>query len=150
VLEAIVLPFYLIILPWLYGIPRLGSPATILFFALPFVLAVGGFGLVIAAIFRKPLAVQLAFAAIGLPFFFLAGFAWPPEAIPEAIQQAAVIVPSSSAIDGFVKLSQLGAPLFDARGDFLILWALAIIYGGIAVAFEFRDRTLFQTVNATS
>jgi ABC-2 type transport system permease protein len=150
VLEAIVLPFYLIILPWLYGIPRLGSPATILFFALPFVLAVGGFGLVIAAIFKKPLAVQLAFAAIGLPFFFLAGFAWPPEAIPEAIRQAAIVVPSSSAIDGFVKLSQLGAPLFDARSDFLILWALAIIYGGIAVAFEFRDRTLFQTANATS
>ena len=38
-------------------------------------------GVVIAAIFRKPIAVQLAFAAVGLPIFFLAGFAWPHESI---------------------------------------------------------------------
>jgi len=42
---------------------------------------------VIAAIFRKPIAVQLAFAAVGLPFFFfLAGLAWPPESIPACDQ----------------------------------------------------------------
>jgi ABC-2 type transport system permease protein len=149
-LEALVLPFYLIILPYLYGLPRLGSPTHILIFALPFVLAVGAFGLVVAAVFRTPLGVQLAFAAIGLPFFFLAGFAWPPEAIPHAIRLASVVVPSSEAIDGFVKISQLGAPLFDARREFLTLWVLAIVYGGIAVALEFRDRRLFQTGIATS
>jgi ABC-2 type transport system permease protein len=140
VLEAVVLPFYLIVLPYLYGLPRLGSAVEILILALPFVLAVGGLGMVIAAIFRSPLAVQLAFAAIGLPFFFLAGFAWPPEAIPHAIRIASILVPSSAAIDGFVKLSQLGAPLFDARSEFLTLWALAILYGGTALALEIRDR----------
>jgi ABC-2 type transport system permease protein len=105
VLETVVLPFYLIILPYLYGLPRLGSLVEVLALALPFVLAVGGLGMTVAAIFRKPLAVQLAFAAIGLPFFFLAGFAWPPEAIPQAIRLASVLVPSSSAIDGFVTIS---------------------------------------------
>jgi ABC-2 type transport system permease protein len=139
-LEAVVLPFYLVILPYLYGLPRLGSVTEILVLAIPFVLAVGGFGLVVAATFRKPLAVQLAFAAIGLPFFFLAGFAWPPEAIPHAIRVAAMLVPSSTAIDGFVKLSQLGAPLFDARREFLTLWVLAFAYGGIALLLEHRDR----------
>ncbi|WMT78422.1 ABC transporter permease [Bradyrhizobium sp. Ash2021] len=140
VLEAVVLPFYLIVLPYLYGLPRLGSAVEILILALPFVLAVSGLGMVIAAIFRSPLAVQLAFAAIGLPFFFLAGFAWPPEAIPHAIRIASILVPSSAAIDGFVKLSQLGAPLFDARSESLTLWALAILYGGTALALEIRDR----------
>jgi ABC-2 type transport system permease protein len=139
-LEALVLPFYLIILPYLYGLPRLGSPVAILTFAIPFVLAVGGLGMVIAGIFRKPLAVQLTFAAIGLPFFFLAGFSWPVEAIPPAIQTAALLVPSSVAIDGFVKISQLGAPSSDARNEFLMLWALAAFYGSIALALEIRDR----------
>lgn len=139
-LQALVLPFYLIILPYLYGLPRLGSPAQILLLAIPFVLAVGSLGMVIAGLFRKPLAVQLAFAAIGLPFFFLAGFSWPVEAIPRAIQVAAVLVPSSVAIDGFVKISQLGAPLSDARNEFLTLWALAAFYGSIALLLEIRDR----------
>lgn len=150
VLEAVVLPFYLIILPYLYGIPRLGSPGAILLFALPFVLAVGAFGLVVAAIFKKPLTVQLAFAAIGLPFFFLAGFAWPPEAIPHAIRLAAVLVPSSAAIGGFVTISQLGAPLFDAREQFLTLWALAIFYGGVALVLEFRSRRRVQPLGAAA
>ena len=139
-LEAVVLPFYLIILPYLYGLPRLGSASHILIFAIPFVLAVGGFGMVVAAIFRKPIAVQLAFAAVGLPFFFLAGFAWPPESIPHPIRVAATLLPSSEAIDGLVKISRLGAPLFDARSQFLTLWALAILYGGLALAFEFADQ----------
>jgi ABC-2 type transport system permease protein len=150
VLEAVVLPFYLIILPYLYGLPRLGSPGAIMLFALPFVLAVGAFGLVVAATFRKPLAVQLAFAAVGLPFFFLAGFAWPPESIPESIRLAAVLIPSSAAIDGFVKISQLGAPLYDAREQFLTLWALAILYGGVALLLEFRDRRRVRPIGAVA
>ncbi|HZC97469.1 MAG TPA: ABC transporter permease [Bradyrhizobium sp.] len=139
-LEALILPFYLIVLPYLYGLPRLGSPTEILIVAVPFVLAVSGLGLVVAAIFRNPLSVQLALAAMGLPLFFLAGFAWPTEAIPRTISIAALLVPSSSAIDGFVKISQLGAPLFDARGEFFVLSALAVFYNAVALAFEIRDR----------
>jgi ABC-2 type transport system permease protein len=149
-LEAVVLPFYLIILPYLYGLPRLGSASHILIFAIPFVLAVGGFGMVVAAIFRKPIAVQLTFAAVGLPFFFLAGFAWPPESIPPAIRDAATLLPSSEAIDGLVKISQLGAPLFDARNQFLTLWALAFLYGGLALALEYRDRCRLRSNSAAA
>ena len=80
--EALIVTIYLVDLPYLYSIPRLSSVTTIPAFALPFTLAVGGLGLMVAATFRNPLAVQLVFAAIGLPFFFLAGFAWPTEAMP--------------------------------------------------------------------
>jgi ABC-2 type transport system permease protein len=139
-LEAFVLPFYLIALPYLYGVPRLGSVAMILTFAVPFVLAVSGLGMVLAAIFRKPLAVQLASAAIGLPFFFLAGFAWPTAAIPPVVHIFSMLVPSSSAIDGFVRISQLGAPLADVRSQFLTLWGLAAFYGCLAIMLEVSSR----------
>jgi ABC-2 type transport system permease protein len=42
-------------------------------------------------------------------------------------------VPSTSAIDGFVKLSQLGAPLSAANSDLLTLCALAVFYNLIAL-----------------
>jgi ABC-2 type transport system permease protein len=135
-LEALIVPFYIVSLPYLYGLPRLGSVAAILVFALPFVLAVSGLGMVVAAVFRDPLVVQLALAALGLPFFFLAGFAWPSEAIPPAVGLVSLLVPSTSAIDGLVRVAQLGASLSDVRSQFLTLWGLAIAYGLVAVAIE--------------
>ncbi|WP_377811014.1 ABC transporter permease [Azospirillum sp. A29] len=135
---ALILPFYLIALPYLYGIPRLGSPATVLLFALPFVLAVCGLGLIASAVFRTPLAVQLATAAVGLPVFFLAGFSWPQESMPDAVRLVARLLPSTSAIDGLVRVAQLGAPLSEVAEPFLTLWALAGLYGAIAVALAAR------------
>ena len=139
-IEALVLPIYLVVLPYLYGIPRLGSVGTILLMAVPFVLAVSGLGMVIAAVFKKPLTVQLTTAAIGMPFFMLAGFAWPAEAIPPAIHLVSLLVPSTSAIDGFVRVSQLGAPLSEIHIQFLTLWGLAAFYGCLAMALETRKR----------
>lgn len=136
--EAVIVPFYLFGLPYLYGIPRLGSVTSILAAALPFSLAVGGLGMVVASIFRKPLIVQLVFAAVGLPFFFLAGFSWPAEAIPPAVRTVAMLLPSTLAIDALVNVAQLGAALPDVRNELLGLWLLAALYGGIAVLVEFR------------
>jgi ABC-2 type transport system permease protein len=131
-LQAIVLPVYLIVLPYLYGIPRLGGIMPILIFAVPFVLAVAGLGFVTAGTLRKPVRVALVLAAFGIPLFMVAGFAWPAEAIPPAIRIISYLVPSTSAIDGFVKLSQHGAPLSAVTSEFLTLFALAVLYNFIA------------------
>jgi ABC-2 type transport system permease protein len=146
-LEAMIVPLYVIVLPYWYGVPRLGSIAALLAFAVPFVLSVGALGLLVAALLRNPLAVQLVFAAVGIPFFFLAGFAWPSEAIPQPIQLVATLVPSTSAIEGLVKVGQLGASLADVRSEFLTLWALAALYGCIAVLLETRRRRSLYPAN---
>lgn len=132
-LQAIILPVYLIVLPHLYGLPRLGHVVPILVFAVPFVLSVAGLGFVVAGIFRKPVRVSLVLAAAGMPLFMVAGFSWPSEAIPPVIRMVSYLVPSTSAIDGFVKLSQLGAPLASVQPQFFTLWALAFVYNFIAL-----------------
>jgi ABC-2 type transport system permease protein len=138
-LEAVILPAYLIVLPYLYGLPRLGGIIPMLIFAVPFVLAVAGLGFVVAAIFRRPVRVQLILAAAGLPLFMVAGFSWPSEAIPPVIRLVSYLVPSTSAIDGFVKLSQLGAPLAAVNSELLTLCALALFYNLIALWYEARE-----------
>jgi hypothetical protein len=40
-------------------------------------------------------------------------------------------LPSTSAINGFTRLAQLGGPLVDVRGEFLMLWGLTLFYSGI-------------------
>ncbi|MFS8045936.1 ABC transporter permease [Rhizobium sp. BR 314] len=140
IMEAVIAPFYLIAIPYLYNIPRLGTPLSIFIFALPFVLSVSALGLVIASLFRSPLTVQLVSAALGIPFLFLAGFSWPTEAIPPFLHAVATILPSTSAINGIVATAQLGAPLHDLRYPFLTLWILAALYTAIAIFLQARSK----------
>lgn len=140
ILETVIVSFYLIALPYLYDIPRLGTPLSIFTITLPFVLAVSALGLVLAGLFRDPLTVQLVSAALGIPFLFLAGFSWPAEAIPPFLQAIAVLLPSTSAINGIVAVSQSGASISDVRQEFLTLWTLAVIYIAIATLLESRTR----------
>ena len=64
---------------------------------------------------------------------FLAGFSWPREAIPERVQAAAYIFPSDLAIDGIVRIDQMGASLWEVARDWRGLWGLAIVYFTLAV-----------------
>ncbi|MDM9627795.1 ABC transporter permease [Rhizobium sp. S152] len=134
--EAVIFPFYLIVLPYLYDIPRLGSFETIAIFSIPFVLSASALGLIIARLFRRPVVVQLVGAALGLPFIFLAGFTWPIEAVPEPLRTIALVLPSSTAIAGIVEVSQLGASLSDVGHAFLTLWVLAVVYALVAMQLE--------------
>ncbi len=136
--EAIVVPIYLIVTPYFYGVPRLGSLADILVAAIPFVLAVSAMGMVIGSLFRSPLAVQLVAAAIGMPFFFLSGFSWPTEAIPPALHAVSMLVPSTFAVTGLTMVAQMGASIAEINLQFLGLWALAIGYVLLAIVLEWR------------
>jgi ABC-2 type transport system permease protein len=150
-LEAVILPIYLIVLPYLYGLPRLGGIGPILVFAVPFVLSVAGLGFVVAGLFRRPIRVALILAAFGLPLFMVAGFSWPSEAIPPTIRVVSYLVPSTSAINGFVKLSQLGAPLAAVRPELLTLCALALFYNAIALLqMIWKTRSMNPVVSASA
>ena len=139
-LQAVLLPSFRISLPWLYGLPRLGDVTTILVFAVPFVLAVTLLALTVTTLMRTPETVQLAFVALGLPLFFLSGASWPAVAIPRPIALAASFVPSTAGIDGFVRITQMGATIFDVRTPFLTLCALVLIYGTAAIYLKSSRR----------
>ena len=133
---ALLLPTYLIVLPALYGLPNLGDVAAVLMLGLPFVLATGLLAQCIAALFRHGEVVQVVLLAVGLPFFFLSGFAWPVEAIPAHLNWIAQIIPSTAAIDGLVRVSQMGATLPDISHRLWHLWGLVAIFASVAIFLE--------------
>jgi ABC-2 type transport system permease protein len=94
----------------------------------------------VSALMRTPETVQLAFVALGLPLFFLSGASWPTVAIPRPIALVASFVPSTAAIDGFVRITQMGATLADVRTQFLTLWALVLLYATAAICLESSRR----------
>lgn len=83
--------------------------------------------------FKRRETAVLLFIAASLPLFFMVGVSWPVEAIPDILRSASSLFPSTSAIDGLVRINQMGATLHDVSGDWTALWILSGVYGLFAV-----------------
>jgi ABC-2 type transport system permease protein len=127
------LALYLVVLPRVYGFSTLGNPLQLFALAAVFVLATSFMGQAVGAWFKRPETPTLIFLATSLPQFFLTGFAWPREAIPKPVQAVGYIFPSDFAIDGIVRIDQLGASLWEVARDWRGLWTLAVVYFALAV-----------------
>ena len=131
------LALYLIVLPRFYGFSVLGQPLQVFVLASLFVLATSFMGQAVGAWFRRPETPLLIFLATSLPQFFQTGFAWPREAIPKPVLAAGHIFPADFAIDGIVRIDQLGASLWEVARDWRGLWILAGVYFALAVISVF-------------
>jgi ABC-2 type transport system permease protein len=131
------LALYLIVLPRIYGFSTLGQLPQIFALATVFVLATSFLGQAIGAWFTRPENATLLLLATSLPQFFTAGFAWPREAIPEAATMLGRLFPADSAIDGLVRINQLGASIWEVAHDWRVLWCLALAYFALAVISAF-------------
>jgi ABC-2 type transport system permease protein len=132
-----VLALYLIVQPRIYGFSTLGHLPQLLALATVFLLATSFMGQAIGAWFTRPENATLLLLATSLPQFFTAGFAWPREAIPDAVKALGRMFPADSAIDGLVRINQLGASIWEVAHDWLGLWCLTLVYFTLAVISAF-------------
>jgi ABC-2 type transport system permease protein len=128
---------YLIVLPRIYGFSTLGHLPQIFALATIFLLATSFMGQAVGAWFTRPENATILLLATSLPQFFMAGFAWPREAIPDVALAFGRIFPADSAIDGLVRVNQLGAGIWEVAHDWLGLWCLALVYFALAVISAF-------------
>jgi ABC-2 type transport system permease protein len=128
---------YLIVLPRIYGFSTLGHLPELFALATVFLLATSFMGQAVGAWFTRPENATILLLATSLPQFFMAGFAWPREAIPDAALAFGRIFPADSAIDGLVRIDQLGAGIWEVAHDWLWLWCLLLAYFALAVISAF-------------
>jgi ABC-2 type transport system permease protein len=127
------LALFFIVLPRFYGFSTLGQPLQLFALASLFTLATSFMGQAAGAWFKNPETPTLIFVGTSLPQFFLTGFSWPREAIPTPVLRAGYVFPSDFAIDGLVRIDQLGASLPEVVRDWRGLWLLAIVYFLLAI-----------------
>jgi ABC-2 type transport system permease protein len=144
---AAALALFFVVLPRVYGFSTLGRVEDLALFAVPFVLATSFMGQAAGSLFKHRETSVLLFIATTLPQFFQVGVSWPREMIPPALQQLRRIFPSESAIDGLVRIGQMGARLSEVRTDWLYLWLLTAIYFVLAVAAS-RRRAAIEAADA--
>ena len=127
------LALYLIVLPRIYGFSTLGHLPQLFALAAVFLLATSFMGQAVGAWFTRPENATIVLLGTSLPQFFMAGFAWPREAIPDVALAFGRFFPADSAIDALVRSNQLGASIWEVAHDWLALWILAVAYFVLAV-----------------
>jgi ABC-2 type transport system permease protein len=123
----------------LYGFPERGRALDLALFALPFLLACIFLALALSRLFSRRETAMQVLLFTSLPSVFLAGFAWPPEALPAWLRAASLLVPSTSGIAGFLRLSGMGAELRHVGFEWGVLWTLAAAYFALAWRAERRS-----------
>ena len=128
--------FTQILLPYLYGIPRMGELGTLLMIAVPFICACIAMGFALAAAIPWREGVVFFLVVMGMPLFFLSGISWPVEMIPAPLHKLSLLAPSTSAISAFVAVDQMGATVRDVAAAIQTQIALAVGYAALAVALS--------------
>lgn len=110
------------IVPYLFKLPQIGDPFTIMAFLIPFLLAATFFTMTLSYFSSQREFVMLLFVFTSPLLLFLTGISWPWTAIPAPLQSIAYILPSTPAIHAFVKVNTMGATLADIRFEYITLW----------------------------
>jgi ABC-2 type transport system permease protein len=117
-----------------YGINRLATIPDLMSIIIPFLLSVIFLGSVIGLLIpRKELATLIVLLS-SLPLVFSAGFIWPTSNIPTVINVIAQFFPSTPAINGFLRLNQMGDSIENLVGIRAQLWWLVGLYASISFA----------------
>lgn len=121
------------IIPYLFGMPQLGRPSDVMMLVLPYVIAITCFAMTLGNIFaRERLSMLLCCLFFSVILFFLSGVVWPQSNMPRFWYVFSYLFPSTPGIQGFVRISSMGATLHEVRHELLALWLQAGVYFGTA------------------
>jgi ABC-2 type transport system permease protein len=97
-------------------------------------------GIFLGTLFSSREMATPAILFSSLPLVFSAGFVWPLEALPKWLLFLSNLVPSTTAIEGFLKLNQMGASFDMVLNNYAILLIQATIYAILGYYFINKKR----------
>jgi ABC-2 type transport system permease protein len=128
-----------------YGIVRLATIPDLLSLIIPFLLSVIFLGTVIGLLVPRREFVTVVVLLSSLPLVFAAGFIWPTSNIPTIINIIAQFFPSTPAINGFLRLNQMGDSIENLTNIRAQLWWLTVLYALISFTLmTIKQKTLID------
>jgi len=115
-----------------YDINRLATIPDLMTLAFPFLLSVIFLGTIIGLLIPRKELATLVVLLSSLPLVFSAGFIWPTSNMPTVINVIAQFFPSTPAINGFLRLNQMGDSIDNLVQIKMQLWSLTLLYAMIS------------------
>lgn len=114
--------------PLMFAFPMAGNMLDEFAFLLPVVLASMALGLCVQSIVTEREAIFLVWVVTSIIFLFLSGLTWPRYAMPEVWKWVGDLVPSTWAVEGFIRMNSNGADISQVGTAYRSLWILTGAY----------------------
>ena len=138
VIYTLTLGFMLTVHYSIFDYPMRGAWWQCVAVILPYLLAVILLAQAVGALFRRRESSVVWLLWSSIPFLLVSGVSLPPQAFPRWLYFIGKIVPSSSAVDGWIRVQTMGAPLTDVAPEITLLWVLVAIYSAGAIVANRR------------
>lgn len=122
-----------------FTLPQLGDYTTFIAFVIPFILACIFFGMVMSAFVYRREDCILLLVFLSVPLLFASGLSYPVSSMPAFWRYISYIFPSTFGMNGYVRISAMGASLSDIKFELLGLWIQAGVYFILACLFYRRQ-----------
>ncbi|MEA4852375.1 MAG: ABC transporter permease [Paludibacter sp.] len=115
-------------IPWLFNLPHIGNPFTLLEFVVPFLLATIFFSMT-ASVFVPSREIQMVLLLFfSLILLFLSGISWPQSAISGVWKVFSWLFPATFGIQAYFKINTMGASIHEVGFEQIGLWIQTAVY----------------------
>jgi ABC-2 type transport system permease protein len=120
--------FILGVIPRAFNLPHIGLPLDIIKFMIPYLLAVVFFSMTVSVFLPHRETGMVVFLFFSLILLFLSGISWPQSNINWFWRTFAWIFPSTSGVQGYIKINTMGANLHRVSFEYVSLWIQTALY----------------------
>lgn len=129
----IIVAVYLVcIVPMLFNLVHIWRWQTLLAFMVPFIAACVFFSISLSSIAHDRESFIIMFVFLSIPLLFASGISWPSSNIPIFWKGFSWLFPSTFGINGYVRITEMGATLEDVQYELNALWIQTFVYGAIS------------------
>lgn len=129
----IIVAVYLVcIVPMLFNLIHIWRWQTLLAFMVPFIAACVFFSISLSSIAHDRESFIIMFVFLSIPLLFASGISWPSSNIPIFWKGFSWLFPSTFGINGYVRITEMGATLEDVQYELNALWIQTFVYGAIS------------------
>ncbi|MBR6092438.1 MAG: ABC transporter permease [Bacteroidales bacterium] len=129
----IIVAVYLVcIVPILFNLVHIWRWQTLLAFMAPFIAACVFFSISLSSIAHDRESFIIMFVFLSIPLLFASGISWPSSNIPIFWKGFSWLFPSTFGINGYVRITEMGATLEDVQYELNALWIQTFVYGAIS------------------
>lgn len=125
----------------IFGFPMNGTVFNITLLMLLYIFASASLAQVVSHLFKHREAPIMTLMWSSVPVLLLAGVSYPREAFSEWLYAIGRLLPSSSAVDGFIRINSMGAPLRDVQTELYTLAILVVLYTAVAIWMDRRKQS---------
>lgn len=117
----------------IFDFPNNGNMTEIFGLIVPYLISSSFLGIAISTLFQHKESPILYLFFTSVPFILISGISWPREGMNEILVAISKVIPSTNAIDGFVRLQTMGANMSHIVSSYSTLWILSAVFFILAI-----------------